>query len=111
MSLPLFLLPRDEGVPYYLGEGPAGRDAGSSVDYRFQIETGPAGDRDVVLLLRQIVACLRGTGKFEVDVVVDGRTVKTFTVFMQVTEPSGAADGDYWVDLGASPYELKKYEL
>lgn len=110
MTLPLFLLPRDEGKPYYLAEASAGKDAGSSVDYRFEIETGPIGNRDVVTMLRQLAASLRGTAKFEIDVIVDGRTAETLVVYMQVTTPTSPSTGDYWVDLGSSPYELSKYD-
>jgi len=105
---PLFLLPYSEGKPYYLADAPAGKDAGATVDYSFEVVTGPIGDRDAELLIRQIAVSLRGTAVFDLGFYTDDKLKETHRLYMQVTEPSSPSVGQWWLDLGLSPYVLKR---
>ncbi len=106
----LFLLPYDSNVPYYLGDAPAGADAGSTVDYRFEAEFGPLGDRSLIYLIRQIGLSVRGSAQLEIDFKPDGGTDETLTVYIQTFEPDSPAVGDYWLDTSQSPHQLRQYE-
>jgi hypothetical protein len=103
----LFVLPYTEGIPYYLADAPAGKDAGASVDYAFEVVTAPNGDWDAELLIRQVALSLRGTAVFDLNFYADGALHETHRVYMQVAEPSSPSVGDWWYDLGSLPYVLK----
>jgi len=104
----LFVLPYSEGIPYYLAESPAGKDAGATVDYAWVVKTAPIGDRHATSLMRRVALGLRGTGVFELDFYVDGKLEETHKVYMQAAEPSSPAVDNWWVDLTQSPFVLKR---
>lgn len=105
----LFLLPYSGNVPYYLGDAPAGPDAGASVDYQFECEFSPNGDHDVISLIRQVAAVIGGAAKLEIDFKADGYLVETMVVYVQTIEPTSPDVGDYWLDLSQTPDQLRVY--